>query len=291
MTSAANVRSRMTPALTGFAAGALALSSWIGVRRQRRALAQQVDRLTRAAAAGSRRTRLRSQDDGGLPPPVARYLQWALPEDREIRLVRIGQVGRLRTGVGSDRWMRFEAEHTASPTATGFVWNARVHVAPLLHVRVRDSLVAGEGSGQVSLLSAVTVASAAATPEMNSGALHRYLAEAVWYPTALLPSEKLRWTPIDDHRALATLTERGAAVSLEFRFADSGEVTAIFTPARWGTFDGGYRQLPWEGHFGRYERRDGIMVPMEGNVGWYLDGEWRTVWRGTVTGFDVQVVG
>ncbi|WP_425532220.1 DUF6920 family protein [Aromatoleum anaerobium] len=46
----------------------------------------------------------------------------------------------------------------------------------------------GVGSGQAQLLSAVTVASDRDKPELNSGSLHRYLAEAVWYPTALLPS-------------------------------------------------------------------------------------------------------
>jgi uncharacterized protein DUF6920 len=50
----------------------------------------------------------------------------------------------------------------------------------LLHVRVRDSLVEGRRSGQVSQLSAFTVSEDAETPEMNSGSLHRYLAEAVW---------------------------------------------------------------------------------------------------------------
>ena len=68
------------------------------------------------------------------------------------------------------------------------MWNARVEVAPLLHVRVCDALVEGRGSGHVSLLSAFTVSSDSGTPEMNAGSLHRYLAEAVWYPVALLPS-------------------------------------------------------------------------------------------------------
>jgi hypothetical protein len=74
------------------------------------------------------------------------------------------------------------------------VWNARVVVARLLHVRVLDSLIEGRGAGHVSFLSAFIVSADAGTPEMNSGSLHRYLAEAVWYPSALLPSRKLRWT-------------------------------------------------------------------------------------------------
>jgi hypothetical protein len=137
--------------------------------------------------------------------------------------VRLRQIGTLRTNVRRERWMAFEAEHIVAPRSTGFVWNARVAVAPLLHVRVGDALVAGRGSGQVSLLSAFTVAADAGTPEMNSGSLHRYLAEAVWYPTALLPSAKLRWSAVDNRRALATLTEDGVTVSLEFRFADTGQ--------------------------------------------------------------------
>jgi hypothetical protein len=80
------------------------------------------------------------------------------------------------------------------------VWNARVQVAPLVHVCVRDALIEGKGSGQVSLLSAFTMNAAADTPEMNSGSLHRYLAEAVWYPTALLPSSQLMWSALDATR-------------------------------------------------------------------------------------------
>jgi hypothetical protein len=184
--------------------------------------------------------------------------------------------------------MNFKAEHVTAPAAAAFLWNARVSVAPALHVRVRDALVAGNGSGEVSLLSTVTVASHSGTPEMNSGALHRFLAEAVWYPSALLPGPHLRWSPMDDRRAVATLTDHGISVSLEFRFADTGEVTGIYTPARWGRFGKSFEQVPWQGHFGEYTKRNGIFVPLHGDVGWYVAGEWRTVWKGTITSHEAQ---
>lgn len=229
-------------------------------------------------------------DDGleNVPPPVTRYLRFALPTPKQIQEVRLRQTGILRTSLTSERWMPFEAEHVVLPPATGFVWNARVRVAPFLHVRVRDALIEGNGSGQVSLLSVFPLRAAASTPEMNSGSLHRYLAEAVWYPTALLPSRTLKWTAIDATTALATLTYRDVSVSLEFRFAQTGEVTSIYTPARWGMFSGQYRQVPWEGHFRDYRERDGVVVPAEGDVGWYANGEWRAVWNGTVTAFELR---
>jgi hypothetical protein len=280
-------RSRMILAGIAIAFGALLVAVWIGARRQQNALSAQIDRLRGAATEPAAAQSLTPQLDN-LPAPVARYLRLALPATKHIQEVRIRQTGTLRTDVSSERWMSFEAEHIVVPPATGFVWNARVKVAPLIDVRVRDALIEGTGTGQVSLLSAFTVSADADTPEMNSGSLHRYLAEAVWYPTALLPNPPLRWTEIDATRSLATLTNHGVTVSLEFRFAETGEVTGIYTPGRWGTFGGGYEQRPWEGHFRNYDRRNGFWVPIEGDVGWYVDDEWHAVWKGTVLDFQIR---
>jgi hypothetical protein len=262
---------------------AVGVAVWAGLRRQQRATATQVERVGRAAAVAPSARSIEGLDS--LPGPVARYLRWALPETPSMRLVRLEQRGTLRTDTQSERWMPFEAEHLVAPGAVAFVWNARVTVAPLLHVRVRDAYLHGEGSGHVSLLSAIGISAASGTPEMNSGSLHRFLAEAVWYPVALLPGPALQWSPIDSTRALATLTDHGISVSLEFRFADTGEVTGIHTPSRWGTFGGGYEQRPWEGHFRHYTRTNGFRVPTEGEVGWYVDDEWRAVWTGTILEF------
>jgi hypothetical protein len=263
------------------------MAMWLGTRRQRRELTADNERLIRAGDAPA--PSLASGEAlAGLPAPVARYLRLALPIGKTIQDVRISQVGTLRTDATAGRWMAFQAVHLAVPSATGFLWSARVRIAPLLHVRVRDALIGGIGSGRVSLMSAFAVSGATGDLEMNSGSLHRYLAEAVWYPNALLPSAQLRWTSIDATKALATLTNGGVSVSLEFRFADSGEITGIYTPARWGTFAGGYRQIPWEGHFRDYQKRDGVLVPTYGEVGWYIDGNWHAVWKGTVTAYRIR---
>lgn len=219
----------------------------------------------------------------GVPPPVEKYLRRALTAGQpHIRVARFTQVGELRTAFDSERWFRFEASHTVSPPQRGFVWDARVEIAPLLHLRVRDAYVDGEASGRVALLSAIPLGSQAGRPEVNSGSLHRYLAEAVWYPTALLPGGGLRWEPIGTTKALATLTHGGVSVSLEFRFDEQGDVASIYSPGRWGAFADGYRQVPWEGHFRSYHATRGMRVPAEGEVGWYDNGEWRRVWTGHV---------
>jgi hypothetical protein len=222
-------------------------------------------------------------DSLAAPAPVARYLRHVLREgQRPIRVARLRQAGELRTGLDSEDWLPFTARHVVAPPATGFVWDARIDLGWRLLLSVRDAYVDGRGSGQASLLSVLPLDRESGRTEMDAGALHRYLAEAVWYPTALLPSDALRWTAMDATRARATLTHAGTTVSLDFWFNDDGEVAGIHTPGRWGRFDEGFRQAPWEGHFRAYVERDGMRVPSEGEVGWYAGTEWECVWRGRV---------
>lgn len=275
------------PRILGVAAvacGAAALAAAILQRMHAaaaRADAERVRGQAGPAAAVDLERRL-----AGLPQPVVRYLRLALGEVPQApAAVEMVQAGRLRTAPDAARWMEFTALHTAAPRGCAFQWNARVRLAPLLHVRVLDALLQGRGSGQVLLQSALRVGADGGTPEMDSGALHRFLAEAVWYPWALLPSDRLRWEPLDAQRALAILTCRGTTVALEFRFASSGEVSGIHAQARWGSFQGGYRQVPWEGHFSDYVREQGVLIPRRGEVGWYRDGVLELVWQGAVRSY------
>jgi len=218
-----------------------------------------------------------------LPPPVARYFQHVLTDGQKlIRTAELQQSGELRTDTDSNTWSPFTASQTVVPRATGFLWNARIRMPLGTHVRVIDSYFGGVGSGRVSLLSAFSVASEEDVPELNSGALHRYLAEGAWFPTALLPQSGVVWSPINDHTALATLTDRNITVSLEFRFNEVGEVTGIYSAGRYGQFEGGYRQVPWQGNFRDYHDQAGMRVPSYGEVGWYDNGVLQLVWKGNV---------
>lgn len=229
------------------------------------------------------------EDWKDLPGPVSRYLALVLANDqRPIRVVHMAQRGRLRTDLHRNRWMSFRATHVARPIEKSFSWDARVRLLPLVHLRVRDAYVNGMGSGRVQLMSALTIASDSSKPELNSGALHRYLAEAVWYPTALLPSAGVQWRAIDDRKALATVTDLETTVSLEFRFSAAGEVVAVHTPRRWMRSGKGYEQRPWEGHFGAYRRHEGMLVPFYGEVGWHTGRRLEIVWKAGITSLEYQ---
>jgi hypothetical protein len=260
----------------------------IGVVRQRRETSELVDKLVLNAGQHTS-TSVNYESFGGLPEPVARYFRNVLRDgQRHIQVARFRQAGELKIDKDAEKWSDFEAFQVVSPLVPGFVWNARIAIAPLMHIRVRDAYVAGVVSGKVSLMSAITVAHDQGHEKLNTGALYRFLAEAVLYPTALLPEAGVKWRGVDNNCAIATLTDADISVSLEFRFNDSGEVIGIYTEDRYGLFDGQYEKHPWEGHFSKYEIRDGIRIPTEAEVGWYLPDGWWLFWKGRIVEIDFE---
>ena len=146
--------------------------------------------------------------------------------------------------------------------------------------RVYDAYVEGQGFLHASLLGLFTVADQRGGAEMAQGELLRYLAEAVWYPTALLPGQSLTWAARDDSSAVATLADGGTTVSLTFLFGADGLVEAVESAERYRSVGHRYIPTPWRGRFWSYAEQDGMRIPMEGEVAWILpEGAW-PYWRG-----------
>jgi hypothetical protein len=221
-----------------------------------------------------------------LPPPVARYFRAVLPDSgAAIRYARLEQRGRFLVRPTLDGWRPFTATEHFTARPAGFVWDARIRMLPGMHVKVRDGFVAGRGSMVGSVMGLRRVVSVADTPAIAAGALQRYLAEAVWLPTALLPSAGVSWAALDSASARATLTSGTTTVSLDFHFGADGLVSRIYTPARERDLGGGRSApTPWQGRFSRYEARHGFLIPISGEVEWLLPEGPQLYWQGEITG-------
>ncbi len=115
------------------------------------------------------------------------------PGQTMVRRVRVRHSGSFRMGDVDGRWVRFRSYQHYTTRPRGFVWDARLQMMPGLHVVARDTYIDGHGSIKAKIASLITVANEHDREDMDEGALHRWLAEAVWFPTALLPSEGVEW--------------------------------------------------------------------------------------------------
>jgi len=246
----------------------------IGSALWNKATVRTVVKLHQAVTPGEAKA-FSSQALDGLPAPVARYLRLVLRDGQPVvRSARLVQEGEMRLRRTERRWSPFTAQQEFTVPSAGFVWDARVRMLPILSARIRDSYIAGKGSMRGKLFGFIPVVNASHNPELAQGALQRYLSELVWFPTALLPGQGVTWSAIDDSRALATLSDSGMTVSLEFRFNDRGEVAEIFTPGRYREVERNYVLTPWGGRHWNYEERQGMLIPTEFAVVWHLrDGD------------------
>jgi hypothetical protein len=214
-----------------------------------------------------------------LPEPVARYFDNVFTgEPPAARYARLTQIGEFAMPAG---WRPFQATQHVDLTRPGFVWDARIDMAPLVPVRVRDAYVRGRGSMRAKISSVVTVMDARDEPELASGALLRYLAEAAWFPIALLPSPALRWHAVDAASAQATLSDGGLEVAATFHFDDAGDITAV-SAKRYREVEGEYVLTPWRGRFWNHAVREAGRIPLNGEVSWMLPEGESPYWRGEI---------
>ena len=121
----------------------------------------------------------------------------------------------------------------------GFDWDGRIGMGPGVRVFVHDAYVAGAGLVHAALLGLVPLAdSPRLHPRRLQGELLRFLAEAAWYPTALLPSQGVRWEALDGLSARATLTDGATTVALDVHFDAVGLISRRRAAARYRIVNG-----------------------------------------------------
>jgi hypothetical protein len=220
----------------------------------------------------------------GLPAPVEHYFRTVLKDGQPmVSDVRVRHAGTFNMGEGAeDNWKPFTSDQVVIARRPGFDWNGRVAMMLGLPVRVHDSYVAGEGVLHASVLGLFTVADMSGTNDLAEGELMRFFAEALWYPTALLSSQGVRWEAASDHAAYATLTEGDHTIRMLFMFDERGLIDTVHAEARGRAVGGRIVPTPWQGRFWNYQERGGMLVPLDGEVAWLPAGGEKPYWRGHI---------
>jgi len=261
----------------------LGLALWLGKTNWERETATLIGKLQATAKPDNGTVDLAETES--LPEPVRRYFQLVLSDGLPmIRHARMTQSGGFRASPEQAGWSPMQAEQYFSVRPRAFTWNARITMLPGVAINVLDAYHDGRGGMRGKILALLPLMDVGDTPELNAAALQRYLAEAVWFPTALLPSQGVHWSALDDRRAKAEITDNGITVSLEFTFAGTGEIVGVYSPDRFREVGGHYEPTPWKGSFTDYREVDGYRIPHRGEVEWHLPQQTYPYWQAELTG-------
>ena len=106
--------------------------------------------------------------------------------------------------------------------------------------------------------------------KFNQGELVRWLCESAWFPTNLLPGEKLQWTSIDAQTAKLIFNYKGLSLFCIVTFNDAGEITQVETKRYMGE-EGKEKLETWIGKLTGYKEMNGIVVSTTVEALWKLE--------------------
>jgi hypothetical protein len=208
-----------------------------------------------------------------LPPLVQKWLWRSNVIGTElIRTVHLHQNGEMRTSP-SGKWMPFEAEQYINVENPAFIWRAKVKAAPFISLAGRDKYVNGKGEMVIKLLNLIPVVDAKG-PEIDQGALVRYMAEIAWYPSAAL-ADYFTWEQSDTSQAKAVINYGRISSSAVFSFSGEGDLQG-FEAMRYFQQKDGTTLEKWYGEFdpSGFKEFQGIRIPARATVIWKLkDGD------------------
>ena len=210
-----------------------------------------------------------NDDIKNLPFPVKNWLLNSNIIGKEaIKTVRLRQEGRMRT-TKNGNWMSTTAEQYFAVDEPGFVWTADVKMAPFVHLSGIDTFQLGKGRMKIKILSLFPVVNSEG-PEIDSGAMMRYLAEMMWFPSAAL-NPYIKWKEMDGNSAKATMTYEGISVSGIFYFNENGDIIR-FIGKRYREVNGKYILCDWGGINKEFKEFEGVRIPSKSNVTWFEEG-------------------
>ena len=194
-----------------------------------------------------------------LPEPVQRYFKHVLKEGQSyISYVRLTHDGQFNTG---KNWVNIKGEQYFTTEKPGFLWKGTTSMFV-----ARDMYISDKGQLIVSLFSLYKIVDAHGE-KYDEGELQRWIAESVWFPTNLLPSDRLNWTTVDNHSARLNFNYKGISTSFVVRFNEADEIKEMES-TRYMTEE---KREKWLCTMSKYKELNGVVVPTYAEAIWLLE--------------------
>jgi len=219
-----------------------------------------------------------------LPAPVQRYFRAVLKDGQPVvSAVTVEHIGTFNLKQPGEQWKPFTSRQRVVTRRPGFVWDARIAMVPGLNVYVHDAYIGGEGILNPAIFGLFSLARPVEAGVLAQGEFVRFFAETAWYPTALLPSQGVRWEAVDDRSARATLEDGRINVMMLVNFNGAGLIESVRVAARAAMVGKAVVMTPWEGRMSNYQMRDGMLVPLTCEAAWLRPEGRAPYWRGTIS--------
>jgi hypothetical protein len=197
-----------------------------------------------------------------LPKPVKEYFYNVLKDKSDyISYMRFKHKGAYKPSLQSD-WDSIYGVSYLSCDTPAYVWQGRI---PFMVATNR--YINTKGSNTITLLDFITYSDKEGF-EYNKKEFTTWIAQALLYPTTLLPNKMISWEAVDNTHAKLIATYNNLKVILDVEFKN-GLIANISTNSFVG--EKGYKK--WIVEVGEYQWFSTYKIPANLKYSWKLDNE------------------
>jgi hypothetical protein len=207
-----------------------------------------------------------------LPAPAQRWLRRAIAPGTPLYRRAVLRMDGFILRRQGEAPQRMRAEQVLAPPR-GFIWKAEVGIGRVLRIHGFDRYADGAGELRWWLFGLVPIVRSAGD-DVTRSAAGRLAGEAVLVPATLLPTFGVRWEPVSENVARATMDVDGEAVSFTIDVATDGRLKRVVID-RWNSDprNGDVGYLPFVVEFDGERVFDGFTIPAHVRAGWEREGQ------------------
>ena len=209
-------------------------------------------------------------DFDDFPKLMKDYFATVIADSSQIpKFVTLYQTGDFKTEVHAE-WKPVTAKQYYTTEKPNFLWNSEMRASKYFWVNAVDSYLSGKGNMLIKLNSSITVADSWGI-ELDKSGLFRYISEAVFFPSSLLPNEKLQWSILDSNIAEIKFSDRENSVVAKLFFSEDNTIEKIETYDKYRALEEGYEKSLYTVYYSKYKMIDDLfIVPTHAEVEWDL---------------------
>jgi len=257
----------------------------IGNIQMNRKIVNELELLMKSTNESNNRNKIVEEELESLPLPVKKWLENVGVVGKEkIAKVTFSQRGKMKLNPDQKDWFEPEAKQYIRVDEPGYLWKVNLPMLPIINTKGRDLFYKGEGSMEIRIGSLIPVVNVSNNKKINESALHRFLLELPWYPTAAL-EEYITWEAINENSAKASLTYEGMAVDATFYFTEDDNLKRIES-LRYKDSDEDAERIPCIGEIQGHKNIEGLKIPHLIDVTWIMDGK-RFTWY-KIENYDIK---
>ncbi len=204
------------------------------------------------------------------PKLIQKFYKKVVDDSSPIpNFITLNQSGEIKTEENSN-WLKIKSTEYFTSQKPNLLWDAEIGNSKFFWIEIVDSYLRRKGNTLIKINSSVTIGDSWGI-EIDKSNLFKYLSEAVYFPTSLLPSKNLKWNILDSNIAEIKFTDDKTSVVAKLFFNNDGTISNIETLDKFRPMNDNYKESLFTIYFSNYKKYNSFLIPTYCEVEWDLE--------------------